>query len=197
MRPEPLESVAVHDVAQRMAERRSGAAVREDSWTARPVRAMQWTSLGLASDVLAMEQLRSRVFCELNSIYSLEARRAVPCFVVPLHGPQETIAALVGASKIDEARRSASPRSRWSALLAPPVITVGRKVDAKDAQRTFDANKNWIRTHSEDPIYSGRWIALRAGDIVDSDSDRRQLQKRLRSRDDLEGLLVVRLDRQG
>jgi len=79
------------------------------------------------------------------------------------------------------------------ATVKPPVLPVPttrtRPASGRgDAAYSFE----WIRRNREQ--YTGQWVALIGGTLVDHDRSRRELQKRINSHTDLCDVLVVKLD---
>jgi uncharacterized protein (DUF885 family) len=106
------------------------------------------------------------------------------------------VASLVEAGRINEARQlvalltQASPAlalERWSQVLAPPVVHSEQQATGSP----FARNAEWLRQNAE--AHAGKWVALRDGTLVDEDSSRVALQRRLEQANALEGITFVRL----
>ena len=106
------------------------------------------------------------------------------------------VASLVETGRINEARQlvalltQASPAlslERWSQVLAPPVVHSEQQATGSP----FARNAEWLRHNSE--AHAGKWVALRDGTLVDEDTSRVALQRRLEQADALEGVTFVRL----
>src|SRR5437868_6291246 len=109
--------------------------------------------------------------------------------------PPEHIRRLVEANRVEDARRYANERlaegdasvASWANLLRPPRVTTS----SYRARSDFGADDAWLRTNRE--TFLGRWVALRNGDLLDSDVALRPLVDRLTERGIIEGALVVQV----
>jgi len=84
--------------------------------------------------------------------------------------------------------REESGLGRAEGRLAAPLIQMRPASGSGD----FLENARWLREHRAD--FAGKWVALLAGEVVDSDSSRVALQQRLSPREDINRLLFVRVD---
>ena len=86
--------------------------------------------------------------------------------------------ALVSAGRVAAARdllaESAGAQAlRWAEVLALPKATSQPKTGRSD----FSRNADWLREHRE--AYTGNWVALLDGQLVDYDKSRLALHRRL------------------
>lgn len=106
---------------------------------------------------------------------------------------RDRVESLVYHGRIGEARKVAKANSQSDlgpvaqALALPTTSTLpaSGKGDFIDSER-------WLRDNR--PQFAGKWVALRGGTLVDSDKSRKALQARLSSRNDLNEMLVVRVE---
>ena len=78
------------------------------------------------------------------------------------------------------------PRSPAN-LLRPPQVTTS----CYRPRRDFGADNAWLRKNRE--AFRGRWVALRSGELLDSDCAMQPLVDRLVERGIAEGTLVVQV----
>lgn len=78
--------------------------------------------------------------------------------------------------------------AKWANILAPPQCLPPSPPRSATSLRD---NEAWLRTHAA--RYFGRWVALRAGELLGSDPDRVKLHRELQGKGELEGALFVRL----
>ena len=110
--------------------------------------------------------------------------------------PAEHIRRLVEANRVEDARRYAEERlaqgdtsvESWAHLLSPPRVTTS----SYRPRRNFGADNAWLRENRE--AFLGRWVALRDGQLLDTDIALRALIERLTESGILEGALVVQVD---
>ena len=96
------------------------------------------------------------------------------------------VRALVDDGRINEARsflmslQRQDPRleivEQWKGALALPAAHAGESATGKDPRRDAE----WLRVNHEG--YAGSWVALREGELLDSDPDVRALARRLAAR---------------
>lgn len=79
----------------------------------------------------------------------------------------------------------------WASLLAPPRVQVSPRGTLSD----FDADRAWLRDHGHE--HQGAWIALRDGELVDSDRSFRALLDRLRARGVEEQVFLTKMEEAG
>lgn len=105
----------------------------------------------------------------------------------------ERLHALLTKGLVDQARELASRvGGSWRRALAPPNIRVASEPPSA-GPGAFRANAEWLEANRDKPEYKGKWVALRAGEVLAADQSRVSLQKNLR-RDGVErGALVVRM----
>lgn len=88
---------------------------------------------------------------------------------------------LVAAGRVAAARSRLSQagqraaEAQWQAVLAPPTTSTKPKSGTAD----FARNAAWLREHSR--AYVGKWVALANGGLVDHDTSRLALHRRLDS----------------
>ena len=73
-------------------------------------------------------------------------------------------------------------------LLRPPRIAAS----PRQARSDFAADHAWLRDHRE--AFLDRWVALRDGELLDTDVTLRALVERLTERGQIEGAFVVQVD---
>lgn len=103
------------------------------------------------------------------------------------------LAELVADGDVGEARalvRQIGSMSRlrgWREFLREPVV-IELATASGQGSRT---NMEWLQKNRR--AFQGRWVAVKDGELLDSDSSRTALQRRLNERDDLKGVLVARV----
>jgi hypothetical protein len=111
-------------------------------------------------------------------------------------GVTSPVVSLVDAGRIAEARQlvgllvqaSSTPAlEQWSKVLAPP----GVRSEAEATGAPLTRNAEWLRVNAE--AHAGKWVALREGALVDEDTSRVALQRRLEQAGSLTGITFVRV----
>lgn len=99
---------------------------------------------------------------------------------------------LQARSLIKGERTSSSiwPKSlhRWALLLAEPEVSK----QPREARQNSDYNFRWLKANKHK--YLGQWIAIKNGMLIDSDSDRVVLHRRLKAQNQLAGLLFIHVE---
>lgn len=108
----------------------------------------------------------------------------------------DRVRSLFEEGREEEARRlveqlvqeSPTPRlEKWAWALARPAILMGEGMTGESYKR----NNAWMRQNFRQ--YTGKWVALREGVLLDVDEDRLALHERLEQRGDLQGVLFAHL----
>ena len=108
----------------------------------------------------------------------------------------EHVRRLVEANRVEDARRYVEEQlaqgdtslESWANLLRPPQVTTSPYRPRSD----FGADNAWLRQNRD--AFLGRWLALRNGQLLDTDVALRPLFERLTERGIVEGALVVQVD---
>jgi hypothetical protein len=94
---------------------------------------------------------------------------------------------------VDAARKLAAQLGgEWQRLLEPPC-PIGRQPAKADGAAAFKRNRDWLLAHRDDREHLGKWVALKDGVLLGSDSDRRVLHRALDAEGLLQGALFVRV----
>ena len=109
----------------------------------------------------------------------------------------EHVRMLVEANRVAEARRYVEERlaqgdktvETWARLLRPPRV----KPSSYRPIRDFGADHAWLRLQENRAAFHGRWVALRSGELLDSDFDMQRLVDRLVERGEAQGTLVTQV----
>lgn len=111
---------------------------------------------------------------------------------------QEEIRVLIELGRWDEARRRlAALRARgasapWMAGMERAIAPGRVQVLASHGRGGSQESMAWLRAHGDE--YRGQWVALRAGELLGSHPDRRELHRDLERRGLLDEALFARLD---
>jgi hypothetical protein len=111
---------------------------------------------------------------------------ATPSSVQPPAPPP--LSAVEHVRRLAETGRGDAELDGWSQLLRPPLV----KISPRRVGSDFGADNAWLRAPRE--AFLDRWVALRDGQLLDSDTTLRALMDRLTASGQVDGAFIVRVD---